>query len=346
MENLKSKIINCPINTWCYYKNPSESLRNPFARDDNNGHFKFIKQYFKHGEKDEIFNHLGISKIPRHRYIHTNSIFFLGIIIANESNLKKLCEASLNSPGRNDFTFLWYLTCLFHDFGYEYESNGVSDNLKDLNHLRSTLDIDYDLLAQDIENIPNSLIRNIEKYYQLRVEKHKKPDHGIIAGLYLFDKLVKIRSKRARIKNKRLIWDQILVEYYALAAAAIATHNIWFCENNLIREAEYRKYHLDDIISHRPISRNEAPLLFLLGLVDTIDPLKINEYTKHNQPLDILGSLNMQVNKNYIKLEKNSSSRLNFSKIRKKVNDLKGWLNVSLKNLTQNSIEIEFIDNA
>ena len=100
----------------------------------------------------------------------------------------------------------------------------------------------------------------------------KATDHGIYAGVLMFDRLVKNRRIKASQGHNSLFWGKDLEAQYAFAAATIAVHNMWLPSPNAYRT--YRKYGLNSLIKRQPITFAEAPLLFLLGLVDTIDPVK------------------------------------------------------------------------
>ena len=89
--------------------------------------------------------------------------------------------------------------------------------------------------------------------------------------MILFDTLIKIR-KESEGKGSQLDFSKPVETLYKEAAWAIATHNIYFPtenDNNL-----YQSYGLSYLIGHPPILFKESPFLYLLGLVDTIDPVK------------------------------------------------------------------------
>jgi hypothetical protein len=236
-----------------------------------------------------------------------------------------------NPPEYEVFPFLWFLTCLFHDFGYEYEINKkYFSKIDGITSLKKYFRIRHHLLDQNISYLPKDLIRSIPIYYQYKIASRMEIDHGIVAGLCLYDKLVKnrlLKKSRRQKNNDDLLWDDCLDEQYALAGGTIATHNIWFPDTK--SKSTYIKYGLTDLINRHPITPSEAPLLFLLGLVDTIDPVKLFG-SKHKKDSDVLKSVLIDFYKNEIRLSIDSRARLPFNKLRKRCKDLEPWLAVNV----------------
>ena len=91
--------------------------------------------------------------------------------------------------------------------------------------------------------------------------------------------MCKLREDKAGSSNEPLYWGEDLILYYALAAWTIACHNIWMiedCEKNNDTIICYKHLDLSKLI-YKTQSRiiKESPCLFLLCLVDSIDPIKI-----------------------------------------------------------------------
>lgn len=123
---------------WNYYENYME-ISEIFNENFSNG---FIKKYFENGEKtlpflldpeeaDEFISKYFIAgrkefalsysfkeqnQLPPERAIHTVSGFFLGLLIENCIN--STVTLSLNSINNFPFSYLWFLTFLYHDYGY------------------------------------------------------------------------------------------------------------------------------------------------------------------------------------------------------------------------------------
>jgi len=113
-----------------------------------------------------------------------------------------------------------------------------------------------------------------------------------------------------------------------LAGATIAIHNIWFPQKN--DEKIYRLYKLDNLINRTPISLQEAPLLFLLGLVDTIEPVKL--FCKNEENIkDVLEGIVINFIDDKIKIGISCDSNLCFAKLYNRCKDLYPWLDLKVK---------------
>lgn len=80
---------------------------------------EFIDTYFKNGQKDFSVLNLdeNMPRLSEFRAIHTVSSFFLGVQLASWLN-----ELTLKCDNQEfDFSYIWFLTCLFHDYGYAIE---------------------------------------------------------------------------------------------------------------------------------------------------------------------------------------------------------------------------------
>ena len=162
----------------------------------------------------------------------------------------------------------------------------------------------------------------------------------IVAGLVIFDLLVKHRIKKSSTSTS--YWKEELDKLYFEAGLSIASHNIWSSDSKL-KDKNYKDYGLGILVNSSkksifPIKFSEMPFLFLLGLVDTIEPTK----TFRNRSIfEILNSLDINITKNYLKLRNSKDSKLNFSELTKKVNGLENWLDVTLC-IKQNEIKISW----
>ena len=130
-------------------------------------------------------------------------------------------------------------------------------------------------------------------------------------------------------------------------AETIALHNMWRAEENNI--SIYREYHLDELIpdgtQDHIVDYKDNTLLFLLGLIDSIDPIKAfcnTEGRSSKLPASIVlneflfGFTNRSKSKK-ISLEFNQPE---FSKkYRYTIAGLQDWLSVDVK-ATDNSAEI------
>ncbi|TAJ08196.1 hypothetical protein DMA11_21435 [Marinilabiliaceae bacterium JC017] len=327
MKSIKQHIIELDQSDWDYYTDFSTNpLSNPFQ--DQTSHSEFIEKYFKRSGKEIVLNLINIKKEEIHKANHTNSIFFLGILLHKNTEVKKEYFKELNPSGYKEFPFIWFLTCLFHDFGVAHESDiDLLNKIYDLDNLKSHLKIDHCLLNRKIAGIEKVLFSHIRQYFTYRRIIHKRIDHGICAGLYFYDRLIKNRIEKEKVRNNELFWGKKLEKQYALVAATIATHNIWFPNDETA--CDYIKFEMKSLINLKPISLKHYPLLYLLGVVDTIDPIKI--FTSSHSDDYIMENLNLSFSTNMMIIENKSDSELDFNKLLLKADNFNGWLNVETK---------------
>ncbi|WKN32108.1 hypothetical protein PZB74_01915 [Porifericola rhodea] len=332
MASIKQHISKLNQNEWDYYSEVEYlKLKNPFT--SKLSHKKFVEQYFKRSGKNEILNFLEFlpgKKLDNNRTKHTNSIFFLGILLYKETNLNNPFFESLNSSEYRRFPFLWFLTCLFHDFGFTIENDVTAiEGINNLSNLKSKYSIENCLLAVSPINVNSTLFEVIESYFLYSLYERKVIDHGILAGLYFYDRLLKIRRNKILNNEATRFWGEELEDQYAQVAAAIAIHNIWIPTKD--NYETYRKYHLEKLIDdYKPINFSDFPLLYILGVVDTIDPLKM--YMREGfRPNEILESLDLTFYQDKITFRNGKKSRLDFGKMIDSAYRLEGWLNVGVK---------------
>ena len=114
--NLYDQIVNLynHVSEWNYY---NADFEKPFGINTAR---KFIEQYFEKGAKRGVVLPF-IDEIDSMRYVHTISVFFIGLLIKRE-----LCpNLAIRSKVDTDyeFSYLWFLVCLFHDMGYAIEND-------------------------------------------------------------------------------------------------------------------------------------------------------------------------------------------------------------------------------
>jgi hypothetical protein len=337
MKNLREHITNLDQSDWDYYF-PLENNYIPTPFSGHITHENFIKRYFKRGGKDRIFkNYFSITSSLLNHSEHTNSIFFLGILISKKIKLNNQIFNHNNLPGYSLFPFLWFLTCLFHDLGYDYEeTKEYKDRIWDIDSLKKELRIKNDFLSKTIHGVPNTIVKNITKYFIWKRFVKNSLDHGIVAGYYLYDKLVKNRKYRYKKNNDKLFWHPDLDQQYAEVAAIIASHNIWFA--NQESKESYETFEMNELIGHSSVNISDFPLLFLLGLVDSIDPIKIFKDKPNKE--EIIKNLQIRFSDNSLSFAKNSIESDDFNTLKKKCEDLKLWLDVQIL-VEQNRITIK-----
>lgn len=344
-------VIKCiDVKDWYYYNQISgNEFDNPFSGTIN--HVDFINKYFQRGGKKSVLEKFNMLNFSLERAPHTNSVFFLGIYIYNNTVFTNHIDNSLTLKGYNLFPFVWFLTALFHDFGYRYEKElQLYKQIIDIHSLKKELDITYDLLNNynRINKIGEKLYKSIRNYFYYRRfnQNHSnKIDHGILAGLFYYDALVKNRIEREKLETlETLYWGSDLNKIYAEVAAVIAVHNIWLPKKK--DYIEYKRFNLDELIGHEKISINDSPLFVLLAIVDTIDPVKafLDESDNTYEINELLKQLKIKCNSNKIIFKKPTSFKYDFEKILGRANDLIGWIDVDV-NFSDTKDELQIIIN-
>jgi hypothetical protein len=327
MKTLKQYFQELDQMQWDYYNEyGGMHLSNPFI--SNETHKTFIEKFFNRSGKKGVLE-LKIEKNVNKNPNHSTAVFFLGILIYNYTGIKDCYYNKEIGIGYNEFPFLWFLACLYHDFGYGIESNSeLLKKIYDFDDLKNEFSINNCLLKKKPLGVDNILFSNIRQYFYYRRFVDKRIDHGIIAGLFLFDRLVKNRmiKKTMYQQNSTSPWNKKLEKSYALVGAAIATHNIWMPTDKTI--CNYVKFEMKSLICKKPMKIKKFPLLYLLGIVDTIDPVKL--YTPKYDLEYILSNLEIDFSENTIVIANGLSSELDFDRLIEKTDYFIGWLDIGI----------------
>lgn len=167
----------------------------------------------------------------------------------NKTNLYNEFFENINNPKYRRFPFLWFFSCHFHDLGFLIEDDKTAINgIITLSDLKKRYSIDNCLLSSDPKDINRTLFGEIENYFNYRLNEQKVIDHGIIGGLFFFDRLVMKRRQKVRQYDNSLFWGEEPEEQYAQVAAAIATHNIWLHKNH--QHDIYKNHRLHELIDN------------------------------------------------------------------------------------------------
>ncbi len=329
MKTILEHIKDLPRSEWDYYYdiNRLNELQNPFL-DNNISHADFIFRYFKRGGKVEVFDTIG-NDFSEIRYPnHINSVFFIGLLIYYNTGLKEKFNLGINAPGYKTFPFIWFLISLYHDNAYHIEKKSelINDN-KNLKQLYFNFNIEHILFEKKHSNVSKILMDCCKKYFEYRIQEGKVIDHGIFGGLMLYDRLIKIRRKKAEAHEDNLFWGEALEEQYKLAASAIATHNIWM--PNKKQNDLYSKYELNNLINFKPLKFNNFKFLYLLGIIDTIDPIKTFIEDNVDEKY-IFENLKMEFKNSSIIFSIVQTSKLDFQKLINKCKYFNGWLDVTV----------------
>ncbi len=186
-------------------------------------------------------------------------------------NERENCFNGTEFKGKDDFTHI--KKCIKKQFGHELDNLVIENE-------------EYFKFTHTSEVISKYFTFIFNKgYYDEKTEKKKnKLEHGIVAGNILYDVLYKnLKNKlgtKSHIVDKDLAWDQNDNLLYMYAADAIIVHNMWYRLQDASDVLEYEENGLSDLIynsnneNDNRLNINDNPLAFLLGLVDTIEPIK------------------------------------------------------------------------
>ena len=333
------------LKNWDYYNRKNNQKIQDW--NDEQEHRKFIEDFFEISKKENILNDFKIEIDDLSRPIHTNSVYFLGALFYEKLNLKELEKYERNDLSKQ-FHFIWFLSALVHDFYHDKERK--QEAFPEINEDINSIKVENKLLAYIKENKKilekneknEKFFKTIPNYFKYRL-RDGKLDHGITTGIKLFDSLEKNRKVRKEqvengVENSILYWGDDLTPLYAQASLSIAMHNIWSSgEKEEIKE-KYRNLGLESLITGEsdifPISIKDNPLLFLLGLVDTIEPIKTFNCL---EPQYVLENILIDFDKNKITISNKETSILSFERLIKNVKGLKDWLDVELPDI-DNSI--------
>jgi hypothetical protein len=268
-------------NFWNYYNSSFDFDGNlPFKTKELSK--EFLKNFIEVSGKGKVKLFEEIDNIGD-RAIHVVSTFFIGHYLYENTILKELIDKEIGEIKKEfsisadvEFSYLWFLTSLFHDLGYNIENSlPVYSDYNDLKQKTGEL--------VEIIGIPPFYQDIVKNYFDYRLKDSKKNDHGIVAGHLLFKNLCEIRELADTNSDKnKLNWSTDLIYIYNFCAWSILAHNIWYV--NAEKGSDVKKYKDEDLnglilekkegCTQYKINVNENPFLFLFCLVDTLEPYK------------------------------------------------------------------------
>ena len=279
--------------------------------------------------------------------MHTVSLYLLGAYFFQEFSTAGIRMPLWDSDKTRNFLHQWIAICLFHDLGYYIEKNQDDfppSEYGNLDGFLKRLGISFDLRETDDANL-------IQNYYRYRVQKHNIIDHGMMGAFVLYDALMKRDQEQEQMAADGVLIisehttygknNRTLIKSYA---DIIAKHNMWYA-SSADQIMTYKNYRLDTLIAkedgnHR-IRIAQNPLLFMLGLFDTIEPMK--RYLKEDYSLHHI----MKVLKGIKIMTKKVESKITIqiideigSEIHKSASSLEEWLYVKVKQ-SSSKTEIE-----
>jgi hypothetical protein len=321
-------------NDWNYYEKGNYPLAgNNYPWLSSWDAENFINYCFKNGDKTKLLDEI---PIDASRSIHSVSAFFLGYII------KKVLDIPDYKP---NFGYLWFLACLYHDFGYyvEKNTNDYNPRLFSLKQLKKKLDIEHDILISSLNKKAGINLKTVRKYYRYCREHRLFINHSIAAGLLFYDRMMKNFYEKLEAARKKdpqadetffthngLYWSSSHWVNYKIIANAILDHNIWYAYEETDEEI-YNEWKLKDlIINGSPkLTSKSNPFLFLLVLVDTIEPIKAFHQINH---LCVLGKIDIVADNNEKKIVISiQEDCINYEPWFAKIKDMEKWMQIDVK---------------
>lgn len=243
----------------------------------------FIRSYFENLRTKNVlmnpaYKFLNVlERITEFRAQHTVASFLLGVVVKEELSLDTRDWVRLYDRKSSDtsFGFFWSLICLTHDVAYYWERNSkkMLAQVPTIEAFCQQNDIRYNLLDK-AENA--ELIRN---YYRYRAEISEQIDHGIAGAILVYDALMTFYNEGTSLSEVNLCGLRLrknFPKFCLRIAETVALHNMWRASDKTMDT--YKEYHLDRLIpdgsGREIVFYKDDTLLFLLGLIDTIDPIK------------------------------------------------------------------------
>ena len=322
---------------------------------DGNNAVKFIREYFGNLRSNSVIESPArkfqgvLERITEFRARHTVASFLLGIVVKEELslNVQNWIRVYDTKSSKATFGFFWSLICLTHDVAYNWERNSreMLEQVPTVDAFCQHNEIQYNLLdeANDSE-----LIRN---YYRYRVKAAGKIDHGIVGGILIYDALMTFYYEAKQLSHANLCGLKLrknFPDFCLQIAETVALHNMWRATEDNEKTYEFYKLHelIPDGSGRGLVLYKDNTLLFLLGLIDTMDPVKAfcsTEGRSVRLPLDeVLNNFYIQFTK-YTKTKKicmqfsNSNFHGNY---KKSIDEMKRWLGVSINHLKNDKVEI------
>ena len=175
MKELYKSIIE-KKKLWNYY---NKELDKPDLTDSESC-YKFISSYIKYAEKSKTVLWKGLEDLKNNepqRLKHIVSTFFLGLSLYHNDKLEiknriqeelshfEYLRSKSSEFIDNEFTYLWFMLCLYHDLGYLYEKEESNTPLTF-----------YNPLSKVNMGVPSFYKSICENYFEYRERK----DHGIL----------------------------------------------------------------------------------------------------------------------------------------------------------------------
>lgn len=270
----------------------------------------FVRSFFSINTNDIFFD----NEYTRAR--HTIISFFLGFLFAIYTGLDKKITSEFSNYINHeniDFTYLWFLTVFIHDLAYNYEKDY---NYHDKNRIfeNEVFIYDYGLYKYKYNNIRFDK-NTYKRYYEYTRIYNHEIDHGISGGNSVYcilkDKLVKAYIKEKEnnpnlsfenFNHNKLFFSINQLELFRIISLMVIDHNIWKI-NDLSTANQFALFELV-CDNYKKINIKNDPMLFLLSLIDLIEPFKSIEINKFfvEHVIYALTNTYVEVGKDYLSI--------------------------------------------
>ena len=231
---------------------------------------------------------------------------------------------------------LGIIFCAPHLFRESFSSQGISQ-ISNNSYIRYNNGYEIKRSRYSRDTVLNYL-----EYCKMS-EEIKHYDHGIVGGLWLYDSLIKNHYKQYSVekeKNKNISLDNFISSdnlhfckeqwrIFAYLADCIMSHNMWPATNKT--NELYGRCGLNELMlgQYKTIKFLENPILFLLAVADTLEPIKIYSGIGLSD-IEIWNGISIQINSKKIKM-RIMDSRMPLETISEKVIGIDSWLNCGLE---------------
>lgn len=196
----------------------------------------------------------------------------------------------------------------------------------------------------------------ITRYLNYCINVREKTDHGIIGGLLFYDRMLKnymlayiaqssggnhlLDLEDFYYQGRHFCMEQLKI--FAYISDCILSHNVF--RQPPEARAPYETYLLNSLYleNFQPITYDENPLLYILSVTDSLDPVKV--YSRGNTPLgtnQIIEAINIEYTPGSRVLSFSSqSSDVDISILYGKAKDLEEWTSARCSALENNRFKL------
>lgn len=307
--------------------------------------YNIFREIMATNQKEGVdFEFLDLIKHDKKR--HSFSVFLIGLKIFAQNNLLNTACTNKIEEIRNKidtdfkitFEYIWLMVCLYHDLGSSLEQN--PEQLFRFKTKSLSANIQFYFPHRNVFDIV-VYKNNWRRYFNYRLSKSVL-DHGILGGLLFYTELKK-KYKELRkdkpddffITHNNIGWSKKLLEQvHGYVAWIIISHNMWFINESdeEKKKKEYKDNKLDELIikNEQRLFIDSDPFLFLLCLIDSIDPIK-KLVTEENSVDKILKEIEIEINKDKIMLGLLDIPEQAKEKYIEAIKDLEKWLGVRVR---------------